>query len=118
MLAFSHSLEKHCFSKQFLNRTDKGFAIEVAHNFIIGIDIRYFIVSIGLAWIQRFNNLDDIICTEFKSRQFLFSCKRYIRWNRTIVIYCPTLLTKIIVKQICSYQKVCYKLISNKRWRY
>ena len=30
---------KHLFSKQFLKRIDKGFAIEEAHSFIIRIDI-------------------------------------------------------------------------------
>ena len=39
MLAFFHFSGKHWFLKQFLKRTDKGFAIEEAHNFIIGIDI-------------------------------------------------------------------------------
>ena len=39
MLAFFYSLGKHSFSKQFLKRIDKGFAIEEAHNFIIRIDI-------------------------------------------------------------------------------
>ena len=81
MLAFFHSLGKYLFSKQFLKRIDKSFAIEEPHS------NRYFIVSMGLVWMQRFNNLDNIICTELKIRQFLFSCKRYIRWNRTIVSY-------------------------------
>ena len=39
MLAFFDSLGKHLFSKQFLKRIGKGFAIEEAHNFIIRTDI-------------------------------------------------------------------------------
>ena len=39
MLAFFHSSGKYSFSKQFLQKTEKGFAIEKACNFIIRIDI-------------------------------------------------------------------------------
>ena len=39
MLAFFHSSGRHSFSKQFLQKTEKGFAIEKEYNVIIRIDI-------------------------------------------------------------------------------
>ena len=35
----NHSPGKHSFSKQFLKKINRGFAIEEVHNFIIQIDV-------------------------------------------------------------------------------
>ena len=39
MLAFFYSLREHSFSKQFLEKINKSFVTEEAHNFIVRIDI-------------------------------------------------------------------------------
>ena len=59
----------------------------------------------GLVWIERFNSLDNVICTEIKDRQFLFSFKRYIWWNKTVTIYCRTLLTKLLLNKFVFTKK-------------
>ena len=92
VLAFFHSLGKHSFSKQFLKRVYKGFAIEEAHNFTIRIDIS------SCPWaLLGSNDLTILIMSSTQNAEvdsFFFSCKRYIRWNGTAVIYCGTLLIK------------------------
>ena len=43
-----------------------------------------------------------IVRKDFKSRQ---SSESYICWNRTVIVYFRTLRTKVIIKQLCFYQK-------------
>ena len=94
MLAFFHSLGKHSFSKQLLKKiVDRYYLAD-----------RYSIVSMSLSRIQLPYNLYNIIWTNFKSRSF-FHFESYIYWDRTVVPYWCALLTKVIIKQICFYQK-------------
>ena len=62
---------------------------------------RYSIVSMNLTKIQRPHDLYNIIWTNFKSIQTFLDFETYICWDRTIVAYCRTLHTKVIIKQIC-----------------
>ena len=66
---------------------------------------RYFIVSMSLIRIQEPYNLYNIAWTNLKSRQSFLGYKTCICWDSTVVVYRRTLLTKLIIKQICFYQK-------------
>ena len=72
----------------------------------------YFIVSMGLIRIQWTYNLYNITRTNFKSWQSFLDSKTCICWDSTIVVYRRTLLTKVIIKQICFFQKIRDKLIT------
>ena len=73
---------------------------------------RYFIVYTSLIKIQRPYDFYNITWTNFKSRQSFLSFKTYISWGRTAVVYYRTLLTKVIIKQMCFYKKIRDKMIT------
>ena len=66
---------------------------------------KYFIVSMSLIRIQWPYNLYNIAETNLKSRQYFLSYNTCICWDSAVVVYRRTLLTKVIIKQICFYRK-------------
>ena len=63
---------------------------------------RYFIASMSLIRIQWPYDVYNIAWTNFRSKQSFLGFKS---WDRTVVVYYYTLLTKVIIKQICFYKK-------------
>ena len=116
MLAFFHSLGKYSLSREFLKKIASGFEIEEAHIFIIWIDIP----SCPLALLGSNGLIMFAISPEqiSKSRQSFLDLKTDICWDRTVVVYYCTLLTKVIIKQICFYKKIRDKLITCYQRRY
>ena len=64
-----------------------------------------FVLSTDLIRIQWLYNLYNIAWTNFISRQSFFGYKTCICWDSNVVIYRCTLLTKVVIKQVCFSQK-------------
>ena len=109
MLAFLRSLGKHSFSKKILKRIDNRFEIEEAYLFIIWIDISSCLWTLlGSNGLIIFTKLSEQI-----SKIENFSSVLNVCWDRTVVVYSHTLLTKVIIKQISFYQTFSDKLLTN-----
>ena len=106
MLVFFHSLREHSLLKQFLNRIARGFETEEAHGFIIRIDTS----SSPLAFLRSNDLITIAISSKKVSKKDSNSWVWKVIFARidllfAIFTYCRTLLAKVIIEQICFYQK-------------